>query len=91
MTLAQFRRGLNKAFPDQKWEVLDMVAEGDKVAGRVIQSQTHLGMLQGIPPIGRYFSFELLEIVRTEKSKIVERWVQFDRESLMQQLREFHK
>ncbi len=87
MTLAQFRRGINVAFPDQTWEVLDMVAEGDRVAGRVRQTQTHLGVLQGIPPTGKNFAFELLEIIRVDNGKIAERWVQFDREGLMQQLK----
>ena len=86
VTLAQFRQVVNEAFPDQKSEVVDIIAEGDRVAGRLIVRQTHLGKFQGLSPTGKQVTFELHDIVRIDKGRIAERWVQFDRGSVLQQL-----
>lgn len=86
VTLLQFRQLVNEGFPDQKAELVLLLAEGDKVAGCWRLSQTHLGMFQGVAPTGKHVTAELLEIVRIQEGKIAERWVQFDRGSWLQQL-----
>lgn len=86
VTLLQFRQIVNEGFPDQKAEVVELLAEGDRIAACWILSQTHLGTFQGTPPSGKHVTFELLEIVRMKEGKIAERWVQFDRGGLLQQL-----
>lgn len=44
-----------EAFPDVHMEIVELVAEGDTVAGRFRCSGTHLGVWQGRPPTGRRF------------------------------------
>jgi predicted ester cyclase len=86
VTLLQFREMVNEGFPDQKAEVVELIAEGDRIAACWMLSQTHLGKFQGTAPTGKHVTFELLEIVRIKEDKIAERWVQFDRGGLLQQL-----
>lgn len=41
---------LRDAFPDLRFEIEELVAEGGVVAGRLIMSGTHEGPLVGVPP-----------------------------------------
>ena len=43
------------SFPDMHMELLELVAEGDRVVGRFACSATHLGDWRGHPPTGRRF------------------------------------
>jgi predicted ester cyclase len=43
------------SFPDFRMDVLDVIAEGDKVVGYFKCSGTHLGEWRGQPPTGRRF------------------------------------
>jgi predicted ester cyclase len=43
------------AFPDVHMEIVELVAEGDAVAGRFRCSATHLGEWRGHAPTGRRF------------------------------------
>jgi predicted ester cyclase len=44
-----------ESFPDLHMEIVDLIAEGDKVAGRFTCTGTHLGTWRGHPPTGRQF------------------------------------
>ena len=46
---------LHTAFPDQHWEIEDLIAEGDTVVMRSTHSGTHTGPFMGMPPTGRTF------------------------------------
>jgi predicted ester cyclase len=43
------------SFPDMHMELLELIAEGDRVVGRFACSATHLGEWRGHPPTGRRF------------------------------------
>lgn len=43
------------AFPDFEMEIVDLIAEDDKVVARFRCSGTHLGEWLGVPPTGRRF------------------------------------
>jgi predicted ester cyclase len=43
------------AFPDFTMEIVELIAEGDKVVGRFKCSGTHEGEWLGVPPTGRRF------------------------------------
>src|SRR5215472_14120109 len=44
--------GFRRGFPDLRLEAEDMLAEGDKVAFRMLLRGTHQGEFQGIVPTG---------------------------------------
>jgi predicted ester cyclase len=71
----KYRRAVMASFPDQTGEILDIVAEGDRVAARSRTDQTHNGAFRGIAATGKRISFEVYEIVRVRGGKIAARWV----------------
>ncbi len=73
-------------FPDIRFEILDTVADGEKVAMRFRVTGTHNGEFQGIPATGRKMDVQGMTILHFGDGKIVERWNQFDQMGLMQQL-----
>jgi steroid delta-isomerase-like uncharacterized protein len=77
---------LHSAFPDFKFTIDDMIAEGDKVVVRSTWSGTHKGEFMGIPPTGKSVSFGVFDIVRIAGGKVAEHWGQMDNMRMMQQL-----
>ena len=67
---AEFRT----AFPDWHEEVVQLVAEGDTVAGRFRCSGTHLGKFLGNPPTGKRMEVEEVFFVRAEGGRFVDFW-----------------
>jgi predicted ester cyclase len=43
------------SYPDTRMEVVDLIAEDDKIVGRFVCSETHLGDWLGHAPTGRRF------------------------------------
>jgi steroid delta-isomerase-like uncharacterized protein len=74
------------AFPDLSVKIEEIVAEGDKVAIRVINTGTHKGDFQGIPPTGKKVSFEGRDFITLRGGKIVEQQAGVDMMKLMQQI-----
>jgi steroid delta-isomerase-like uncharacterized protein len=74
------------AFPDLKSTIEDLVAEGDKVVGRIVARGTHRGEFQGIQPTGKPVTIEGIFIGRVAGGKLMESWEQFDAAGLLQQL-----
>jgi hypothetical protein len=67
--------------------ILDLVAEGDKVAKHWTFSGTHKGEFGGIPPTGKQVTLELaLSIYRFTEGKIAEIWMSYNALLMMQQL-----
>ena len=60
--------------PDGRYEILDMIAEGDMVACRVMVSGTQEGEVFCIAPSGKSFSAEHVHWHRVAAGKLVERW-----------------
>lgn len=85
--LKEFRRRAHAAFPDQRAVVEDMIEEGDRVAGRVSVTMTHLGEFQGIAPTGQRITMQFVDIVRIAEGRIAERWVFLDRGAVLDRLR----
>jgi steroid delta-isomerase-like uncharacterized protein len=81
-TLPMFRT----AFPDMRYTVEDMVAEGDKVVDRISWQATHQGEMMGIPPTGNTVRVTAIHMSRIAEGKIVERWGQPDNLGLMRQI-----
>jgi len=77
---------MGRGFPDMQIHVDDLIAEGDRVVGRVRFSGTHSGDFQGIPGTLRQISVDVIDIFRIEGEKIVERWGLSDQVAFMQQM-----
>ena len=83
----QFAATFRKAFPDLQNTIVDMVAEGDKVAMRFRGSGTHLGETEAFgSPTGKPMEITGITIKRFADGKIVEAWTNFDALGMMQQL-----
>lgn len=75
------------AMPDYHMDILDIVADGDRVAARFTQSGTHTGAgLMGIPPSGKKATWGEMGILRFAGGQVVESWYHLDMLGLMQQL-----
>lgn len=69
--IASFRA----SFPDVHMDVVDLIAEGDKVVGRFTCSGTHLGEWLGDAPTGRRFEkVDEVYIFRLREGRIVHAW-----------------
>jgi predicted ester cyclase len=79
---AQFR----SAFPDWHEEIVQLVAEGDTVAGRFKCSGTHLGEFLGEAPTGRRMEVEEVYFLRAEGGRLAEFWGLEDSLGRMRQL-----
>jgi predicted ester cyclase len=81
--IAPFRAG----FPDVHMEVVELIAEGDKVVGRFRCSATHLGEWLGHAPTGRRFErVDEVSIFRFRDGRIVHAWSLEDTLSRLRQL-----
>jgi len=74
------------AFPDLRFAIDDMVAEGDKVVTRLTASGTHEGDLPGIPATGKRVTISGIVISRYKSGKAAEAWFKFDFLGLYRQL-----
>ena len=83
-----FRR-IRSGFPDLKLTPEAIYTDGDTVIARVRVTGTHNGEFSGIPPTGESIDTAVIDIVRVEDGKAVERWGVFDVVKLMQQLGQF--
>jgi steroid delta-isomerase-like uncharacterized protein len=85
-THKQFFTAFTSSFPDLRHEIVDLVAEGDKVAVHFNVTGTHKGELQGIPPTGKKVSFGAMDFITLMDGKIAEDWLSVDMMGLMQQI-----
>jgi predicted ester cyclase len=85
--LQRLTKAWRGAFPDWHDEILDVVAEGDLVVGRLRASGTHLGRLLDIAPTGEHCQWGMIEIVRVRDGKIAEQWGYSDFSDVVTRLR----
>jgi predicted ester cyclase len=74
------------AFPDWREEIVELVAEGNTVAGRFRCSGTHLGEFLGEAPTGKRMDVEEVFFLRVEEGKFVDLWALEDSLNRMWQL-----
>ena len=74
------------AFPDLRFTVEDMIAEGDKVVTRWTAYGTNEGGILGFPATGKQVSIKGVIIKRLSGGKVIEEWSLIDVRGLMQQL-----
>ena len=75
------------SFPDVEMQIIDLIAEGDKVVGRFTCSATHQGPWRGHVPTGRRFEhIDEVSIFRLRQGRIVAVWSLEDTLARMEQL-----
>jgi steroid delta-isomerase-like uncharacterized protein len=74
------------AFSNQKYTIIDQVAEGDRVTTRTTWEATHSGEYEGLPPTGKRVLVSGIAVSRIKDGQIVERWLEVDRLGWLQQL-----
>ncbi len=80
-------RMVTAGFPDNRHEVEEMIAEGDKVVGRFKCSGTHLGDWLGHAPTGRRFeAVDEVYVFRLREGRIVHAWGLEDTLARLEQL-----
>ncbi len=74
------------SFPDLRFTIEQMIAEGDRVVSQLVMEGTHQGRWMGISPTGKKLQIRMIVIHRIANSKIAEDWVLVESLGLFQQL-----
>lgn len=77
---------LRSVFTDQRWEIHQVIGEGDTVVVHATHHGRHVGDLMGIPPTDREVAYDYVHIVRYRDGKATEHWGVRDDMALMRQL-----
>jgi predicted ester cyclase len=78
---------IRSAVPDARYEVDDLIAEGDRVVVRWRLLGTHKGEFRGIAPTGRPITLKGIAIYRVESGQLMERWVVSDLQGALEESR----
>lgn len=84
-----FRKTMNYylgAFPDARFNIDDMIAEGDRVVCRWTVQATHRGEFEGTPASGKQITVTGTDVMRIVNGKCAESWDNFDALGMMQQI-----
>ena len=65
---------LRKGFPDIRVEILDQVAEHDKVTSRKVLHATHTGNFMGIAASHKKVVIHVIDIIRIQDGRYAEHW-----------------
>jgi steroid delta-isomerase-like uncharacterized protein len=74
------------AFPDWRFDLLSLVAEGDRVVAHVPCSGTFTRPILGVAPTGRFARVDEMVIFRIADGKIAEAWEVYDECGMWRQL-----
>jgi steroid delta-isomerase-like uncharacterized protein len=71
---------------DVRFDVEDLIAEGDRVAVRLTAHAVHRGDFMGMPAAGKGYTISEIHIFRLTDGKIAEHWHVADMLGMMRQL-----
>lgn len=74
------------AFPDLRIEITDLIAQGDRVAGRLVERATHRGKFMEIQATGRPVTVTEVAIMQIRDGKVVTTWYCMDMLGLLRQI-----
>jgi predicted ester cyclase len=77
---------LKGAFSDRRYEIHQVIGEGDTVAVFCTFHGRHTGEFMGLAPTNRPFAFRQVHIVRFQDGKGIEHWAVRDDLALLRQL-----
>jgi len=78
--------GIRDAFPDWRWDLLEVLFAGDLIAARYADVGTHTGPFQGIEPTGKKVEALEFAVYRIVDERISEMWSSLDVRELIRQL-----
>ena len=73
-------------FPDLRFAIEDLLADGDKVIARTAFMGTHRGDFFGLPATARPVTVSSIHIFRIDDGRIVEHWANSDDLEMLRQL-----
>jgi predicted ester cyclase len=79
-------RGFKEAFGDYRFDIEEVIAQGDRVYVRWRQQGSHRGSIDGESPTGAPLTEIGSAVYRVVDGRIVEYWIQLDRKGLEMQL-----
>jgi steroid delta-isomerase-like uncharacterized protein len=82
----EFFHSMRAGMSDLKFDLEDLIVEGDKAVARIRLRGKHTGEFMGIPATGRDVDVQGIDILRFENGKVVERRGIFEDLNLLQQL-----
>jgi predicted ester cyclase len=77
---------LGRTFSDQRWEIHQVIGEGDTVVVFCTYHGRQTGDLMGLPPTNREVAYDYVHLVRFCDGKSVEHWGVRDEATLLRQL-----
>jgi len=77
---------LRKGFPDCRVDIVDQIAEKDRVTTRKIIRATHTGEVLGVRPTGRAVEIHVIDIIRLQYGRYNEHWGQSNFSEVIRQL-----
>jgi predicted ester cyclase len=84
--LTAYHQPFFAAFANLQVEIIQQIAENDRVMTYMLSEADHRGDFFGIPPTGKHISTVAIRIDRIQNGKIAEHWSVSDISSLIQQL-----
>ncbi len=82
----EFDKIHRNAFPDRRFTIDELVAEGDKVVGRWTLTGTHRGEWAGVAATGKKVSVSGISTFRVRNGRVTDEFVQWDALGFMQQV-----
>ncbi|WP_394772890.1 ester cyclase [Flavobacterium sp.] len=82
-----FTNIIHASFSDLKVQILDMVAEGDKVVTRKQIHGTHSNEIFGIPATGKKITIKVIDIFTITDGKLNEHWGENNFVSVLESLK----
>ena len=77
---------MRRGFSNIKWELKDLIAEGEKIAARFTMRGTHDGTFFNVPSTGITIDIQAINFYLFENGKIIEEYGQPDLLSLLVQI-----
>lgn len=79
-------RSLRVAFPDLNYTHINSIANNDLVCVHYRAKGTHKGNLGPMPPTGKQFQIDVIDIMRFTNGKLTEHWGTPDRLGMLEDL-----
>ena len=76
--------------PDFHINIEEILQDGDKVVARATMAGTHEGDFMGMPPSGKQFEINVIDILQFRDDKAIAHWGVMDMAGLMEQIGAAH-